>query len=575
MGFLSGFFSQVSNFLLPSRSESLLENQSRSLGNLPGFLAIVLLLSITPFLHARILYVSTTGDNATAQPDNPNRPFRSLTAGCQELQNGDTLEIGAGIYQITPGYPTIYHPLPDYAPIQLSGLTNITIIGKGDVEIYGEGPGDFMMIELCSNISIQNLTFRGDRPDVILETEQDSLFSMILFRSFNDHVLIDNCRFIGFGDHAISQLYAGKRTHYMTVSNCYFSDGGDGEMEFVLLQDGAAISGIGSNAKIINNRIERCFVGIEIEGAWSYPITNILIEGNVLTDCHDFGIVIFATGTPPHVYRDITIANNTITNLLSSPDVNPYPRSGFGIWLTGGEDLKVIGNTIDTAGYAGGISVMSNFLPARNILVSGNTVKNVRLGGIQVVQYGINSLENAKIEKNSVTGTGDDGILLAGNNIQCHRNTVTDAGWAWTFAGIRATRGDSILITDNSIANLAGSHYSEHGIWIGSGATNVTLSGNTFSLVPPIRDDSGASLILPKILTLTPFRNHSFLTISGKPGVNHFLEFSQDLFAWEVVGSGICSTNGMLEVHYPIEEPDISTNHNGSFFRIRADDSQD
>lgn len=87
---------------------------------------------------ARTLYVAPDGDDLTAEADNPQQPFQSLTNAFQSLRNGDRLEIGSGKYTVTPGYPNTFYPLPDHAPMKLRNLTNVTVVGMGEVEIYGK-----------------------------------------------------------------------------------------------------------------------------------------------------------------------------------------------------------------------------------------------------------------------------------------------------------------------------------------------------------------------------------------------------------------------------------------------------
>ena len=59
--------------------------------------------------------------------------------------------------------------------------------------------------------------------------------------------------------------------------------------------DGAAVSGISSGSRIVNNVIERCLRGIEVDGIYDGTITNVIIEGNYITNCYSVGIMVFAT----------------------------------------------------------------------------------------------------------------------------------------------------------------------------------------------------------------------------------------------------------------------------------------
>lgn len=504
---------------------------------------------------ARTVYVSTAGDDWTAEAGNPKQPFASLTLACETLRNGDRLEIAQGIYEIVPGYPNQWYSLPDFAPLQLKNLTNVTIAGIGSVEIFGRGPGDFLMIEVCTNIRVENITFRGDRPKI---PEGGSLFSTVLLRAENEGLHFENCRFIAFGNHGISQLFGPKWSHNTVITNCYFADGGDGETE-PLGEDGAAISGISSGSLIANNYIERCYRGIEIEGAFGFPVTNITIRGNTVTNCHTFGIMLFGTGAEGHEYSDITIVDNKILNMQNDPTVQPYPRFGFGIWLTAGENVVVANNLVDGFDFGGGISVTSAFLPVRDIVVASNTVKNVALRGIQVYQQYSNSLENASIRGNRAVDCGDEGILVNGKGIECVGNIVEDCGYSGIWAGIQIANehlgSSQVSLVDNSVRNTAQS-ITAYGVGIEAGARDTFLIGNLFSSLASnaILDRGLNTKILPKIISIKDLDGMVSVTFTGRPSVRRNLQFSRDYQTWTTITNGVSSRDGILTLLHDVSE---------------------
>lgn len=531
-------------------------------------LCYLFVLCSTVLVQARTVFVSPGGDDSTAQPEDPERPFKTLTKAFQSLQNGDRLEIGAGQYQVTPGFPTSYFPMPDYAPMRLENVTNVVITGIGQVEIYGEGPGDFLMIQNCSNVRVENLTFKGNRPS-IPDDVPEGLFSTVQLRGVNDGLHFEKCRFLHFGNHAISHLWGPKRSYNMVVTNCYFADGGDGET-VALHEDGAAVSGISSGARIINNTIERCFRGVEVEGSFGEMITNVLIEGNVITDVHSVGIMLFATDplgrNRPESYADIRVINNRISKLYSNPDYQPFPRMQTGIMLLGGVNLHVSGNRVEDAPLGVGIWIYSGQMGLTNVVITDNVVERVRGRGIQATQFAF-GFENMIVDRNRVYGAGDEGILLNGRNIQCRENTVEDSAWDGQRGAI-TIGGNSVnaQVTDNIIRNST-STYADYGIWL-RGASDSTIYGNTFQsvAVAGIRDDGVNSVFLPKILSMRRTNSRVNFTFSGFPGREYRLEVAQDIGEWRLVSEFISGVTGAFDYEYA---GDLSgLNQSQEFFRI-------
>lgn len=521
--------------------------------------------------------MSPTGNDANAAPDDRTRPFKSMTAAFGSLLNGDRLEILEGHYTITPGYPTSYYPMPDYAPMRVDGLSNVVVAGVGEVEIYGEGPGDFLMIQNSSDIRVENLTFKGNRPS-IPEGADDSLFSTIQLRGTNNRLHFENCRITSFGNHGISHLYSQKTSFNMVVTNCYSADGGDGNYSF-LGEDGAAISGISSGAKIVNNKIERCFRGIEVEGVFEQTITNVLIEGNIMTNCHSLGIMLFATDhwglNQPQSYSDIRIINNRVSNMYVHPDSRPN-HFMWGIWLLGGTKLLIAGNRIDNEKlhpWQVGISVTSTQMAVDDVVITSNIVENVTLRGIQVYQDLTNELRNAIVKGNKVTVAGDEGILLNGKNIECSGNHIEDTAWQEQRASIVVYNhflgSEGVTISDNVIRNVNGG-YSDYGIWLQGGPTNCMVYGNTFSNVPlgAIRDDGVNSAILPKIKSMEKGDAAVNLTLTGTPGTVYQLQASFDLSTWMLVRDLTCPSSGVFTSEYVANPSRFAVRP--TFFRVAS-----
>jgi hypothetical protein len=120
---------------------------------------------------------------------------------------------------------------------------------------------------------------------------------MIMLYSQNEKLAFENCSFLDFGNHAISQLWGVKESTDVVIRNCFFADGGDR-----VRGDGAAVSGIGSRWLIESNRVERCLFGFEIEGQWGTN-QNITIRKNTIVNPRGSGIVIFSTSGRARTFR--------------------------------------------------------------------------------------------------------------------------------------------------------------------------------------------------------------------------------------------------------------------------------
>jgi nitrous oxidase accessory protein NosD len=532
----------------------------------PALLKVLLFCSLLSSSEGRILFVDLGGDDATAEADNPERPFGTLTNAFRALQNGDQMVIREGRYEIVPGFPTSYFPMPDYAPLRLENLTNVTITATGTAEIYGEGPGDFLMIQNCEDIRIEKLTFKGNRPNVP-EDVHDPLFSTVLLRAFNNRLHFEECRFLDFGNHAISHLWGPKQSYNLVVTNCYFADGGDGEGVPFLNEDGAAISGIPSGSRIVNNRIERCFRGIEVEGAFYGKVTNVVIQGNVISDSHSLGIMLFATHPEsqnrPDSYSDIHILDNTITNLYSHPDYSV--RTQYGMMILGGSDLRIIGNRIENAPRGIGMLLSSSMMDLTRCLIMSNEVRNVAGRGIQVWQD-VEQVKDVKLLGNRIYHAAEEGILLNGVSIECSENVVENSAkigerGAIKLSNIGAGSYDA-LISDNIVRNDVIN--ASYGIWI-EAASNTVIYGNSFEKIrqDPIRDAGINTTFLAKIKAIEKTGSRASLLISGKPFAQYQLEISTDLGTWNAVRTNTCLETGLYPVDY-IGEP----GSNNEFFRV-------
>lgn len=220
---------------------------------------------------------------------------------------------------------------------------------------------------------------------------------------------------------------------------------------------GISIQG-GSNATIRRNRITN------IKGNGIFPevlqsqgkvVTDVIMEDNYLENIGDTGIGIASLSGLPLMER-MTVRRNTI----KTPD-------GVGIGITGGKDIDVVGNTVETltdlaiyADVAQGTSA--------NIRVEQNEIRTSYEVGI-----GFYSVWNSRAVGNNITmltpasGVVQSGIvalihgtgLIEGNTITGSANYGIDfAGWALGSGSNITIRGNTILdfndigIYDNSVS---------------------------------------------------------------------------------------------------------------------------
>jgi hypothetical protein len=399
-----------------------------------------------------------------------------------------------------------------------------------------------------------------------------SLYSTVLLRGVNNRLHFEECRFIEFGNHAISHLFNAKTSFNLVVTNCFFAEGGARDVALLDI-DGAAVSGISSGSRIVNNVIDKCYRGLEVEGAYEGTITNVLIEGNVITNCYGAGIMLFATDhlglKRPETYSDIRILKNVISEMYPHPESDPYIT--WGLQLLGGENLVIAGNRVKNGRLGMGIEISSLQMPLRNVVIASNVVENVRFRGIQL--YNFSSLENATIVSNTVRLVGDEGILMNGKNIHCASNVVEDSAWVGERASITLHgAGENGLITDNTVRN-SNTNYSDYGIWL-LGAKNTLLYGNTFALTPggAIRDGGTNTTVLAKVLAVERTNSVVALKVGGFPGREYRVEVSPDLTNWTTVTNKTCAETAWFNVEYLA--PPVRVNPN-AYFRVASVEAGD
>lgn len=372
--------------------------------------------------------------------DGSQEPFTSLEAAFSSVVDGETILL-TGSHQITPtlgpGANGTYT-----TPLRLEGKRHIRISGCAGAEIIGNGPGDFMAIKDCEDITINFLQFKSDRPKV-----GEVLYAMILLRGANDGIRITNCGFEGFGDHGISHLWPPKTSKNITIRDCVFRNGGAMGVPN-LGGDGAAISGIGSGWWIHNNLVEHCLRGFEIENSGHNVIEGIDITFNTLNHIDDLGVMLFATNKDGAKFRDINISGNRFAFFD-----NPDPAvSATAIRLSAGTGINIANNYLEAIKRQG-IVVTSTNGEARNITIAGNCIYNVGNNGI-AVREDTAPCKNVLITGNTVTETGEFAILMRGVDVGCISNNICRDNGLYTKCGSMISEGehsDTINVYGNRV----------------------------------------------------------------------------------------------------------------------------
>jgi hypothetical protein len=477
--------------------------------------------------------------------DISTRRTKPIDQAFRDIQNGGELHISPETHVITPFYQTNLEVLREgriTAPLQLVDKTNIVISGEEGSEIYGEGPGDFLEMRNCSSVKFQNLTFRGNRPPRNADAEI-GVFCVIFLRFHNKDITFENCKFLRYGDQAISHPWGVRESEYVTVRNCYFFEGGDTNT-FLNGQDGSAVSGIGSHWLIESNKVENCLFGFEIESPFG-ACHNTVIRNNMLLGTLNIGIPIFADSGKSSDYTDIDISNNLFQG----------SRGYTQILIGGGERINITSNVIDKCdGY--GITANTDWTPIKDVVIRSNSVYRAGFTGIQVYEFGGLTATGVRIESNSVTLAGLSGIFISGSNLTVSGNVLLDNGWqAGAYAGIQVDNtSQSVDIRGNTIANRDPRLFQDYGVWVRPGARSVLIGPNEFdaNVTAAIFDETAQAQVESRITSFKVSLAPSKATgeIFAAPETSWQLQHSSDLKAWGLLHPFSTDKNGRATIDF-------------------------
>lgn len=291
-------------------------------------------------------------------------------------------------------------------PIQLRNKNNITILGNfSEIEVTGE----FNILDvqgtesqISNNISIEKLTLTG------CKTPTYTQFICGIKLKYVSNILIRDC---------IVQNISGAANSPGSIWMENITDG---------LIENCKILNSGSNGILGNYctrvTVRKVFVDdTKAQNSFYFPrqAIDILVDGCVSLNAAD-GALEFGDDTKEDIY-DLKSANCICRN--------SYLKSKYGVYMSGGINHKLIGNTviIDSNGNFGGVSVQNNSYGAQ---ILDNTIINK--GGLSTdlciimgddVESG-DTYKNAIIKNNTVYGKGmlihfksnvSQGVEIVGN----------------------------------------------------------------------------------------------------------------------------------------------------------------
>jgi hypothetical protein len=191
-------------------------------------------------------------------------------------------------------------------------------------------------------------------------------------------------------------------------------------IENILINDGSStgiISQASNGGYILNNTVENTLADSITQVSGSY---NITVSGNRIMNSGDDGISDNSYVGDPGVVHDITIQGNTVLN----------NKWGRGLEVSGGSDIKFIGNYVDnTDGY-------SNVYVASESEWNTQSVSNVTVSGNTLVDGGPN--QGSTIVYNSEGGsTTITGVTISGNQYVSPQMVAVQFAGAGSETGIQ------------------------------------------------------------------------------------------------------------------------------------------
>lgn len=422
----------------------------------------------------KTVWVSPTGNNATAVRGRMDKPFASLSNAVAVATNGDVVRVLPGFYTNSVRLIT-GASLSNSAPVILRRLTNVTIDMTG-AYIYLTNNFDFIWINNCKDIWLKGGTIDGQKPPLFTPlpdfmtnginvvfgainiTDSDGVHGRdMTIKNVHDHGwLVDgpNRTFASTNGSVIGCTFSGIGGYYAN-GNAW----GDGD---------AIIPGAGWT--IANNIITDCSRGIEVyplgsgsPGVMKFPTTTI--SGNIIRNIYDHALMLS--------YASCAVVGNSISTTNPSTDwAGTMNNDNTGIAMRLVPSAMVVGNTIK--GFSTGIQVVS----ATNVVALANFINECLFGVVTSNVEDFSCDDNSFVLCRNAYILSPGGILtngsISGNSF---KNCGTyNASWPGVING-GTTKAWNIRIEDNYFNNYTNTAFA---IWL-TNSQGCSAIGNRFS----------------------------------------------------------------------------------------------
>lgn len=393
-----------------------------------------------------ILVVSPNGNDGTAVVGNAAKPFATLGAAVTAAPNNSVISFLPGDYNQTPGYVSS-GAVNGFGgmPVMIQNKTNITIAGNG-ARITGSGTGTHIGLMSTEGIRISGLTFSLTKG--LGSGLTNDYCGTIQGFGTNKNLSVIGCSILNATDQGIT---SSRKLYGLLVDGCYFYNIGVTNVAYVSgavqppFVDGTAVSGGGSDTRIVNCRFEDCFRCIEWDNvlASTEIHSGMFVANNFITNCFDTSIFTFSPQTNTYPLTDITITGNTIHHCTDARGINSHTwpstngtRFDAAIKIGVGKNVVIQGNSIrhvhDYPITVTGNSLCENLIISDNVIEghTGTSTTNSNNGGIWIADTGradnYNQVKGVLIANNLIRNLGNRGMILSGYNVNVVGNSILD-----------------------------------------------------------------------------------------------------------------------------------------------------
>lgn len=401
--------------------------------------------------------------------------------------------------------PTVYFPEGTFivnTTILFSSLGKVKVFGPGTIKLINNA-GDLiemLKFDTCSSVHVEGITIDGNSANQTNRANGLAIHGTT-GEAFISGVTIKNIK-TGAGYSLGDGIKVNSDGNFKIIG-CHFENTG---------RNGISVAN-GGNGSIIGNTFDTIgYLGIDVEPDSGSNVTNVHIEGNIITNSSG-GINVRGTAAVAQC-GNVTISGNHIQTLSTSV------REGIAVVDT--NNVTVVGNLVDVA-YSYGIyvyatsspvfsgTVVDNILVADNIVLSRYTGSTLFYPIYVQSAHATNYVTNVKIVGNYAQGIGHtaaiygiavvkaDGLDVSGNTVRdmggigiflqnsnrtvAARNVVLNNGRIGPAnQGVRTSGCATLLVDENIITDTQATKTQSYGLYLttttGAVVRNNYLTGN-------------------------------------------------------------------------------------------------